>query len=82
VATPGKHSAAEGGSLSALSNDELGCLWADTVRSFAVRRTGSTQQFWRKLLDEPDLIALHREFKRRAEERAEEWAAYLQLYDT
>ncbi len=64
--------------LSALSNEELGSLWADTVRSFAMRRTGRSREFWRSLLSEPDVLALHAEFRRRAEERAEEYEAWLQ----
>ncbi len=81
MADPGEHSAAEGGSFSALSNAELGALWADTVRSHAVRRTRSSRDFWRKLLDEPDVLGLHAEFRRRAMERAEEYAAWLQLHE-
>lgn len=79
MADPGKHSDAEGVSFPALSNAELGALFADTVRSHAVRRTGSSRDHWRKLLDDPDVLGLLFEFKRRALERQEEYDAWLQL---
>jgi hypothetical protein len=79
VATPGKHSADEVGSFPALSNAELGALWCDTVRSYAVRRTGTSRNFWRAFLDEPDVHAMREEFRRRAMERQEEYDAWVQL---
>ena len=82
MADPGKHSVAEGDTFGALSNDELGALWADTVRSHAMRRTGSSRDHWRKLLDHDDAIELLAEFKRRAYERAEEYDAWLQLAES
>jgi hypothetical protein len=68
--------------LPELSNAELGAIWADTVRSYAVRRTGSSREFWRKLLVEPDVLVLHQEFRRRAFERAEEYTAWLDLLES
>lgn len=64
-----------------LSNEELGEIWAQTIRAHALRRTGSTRNFWRKVLDEPDVIGLHAEFRRRALERQEEYDAWLQWRD-
>lgn len=81
VATPPIASDAEGVSFPALSNAELGALWADTVRAHAVRRTRSSRDFWRKLLNEPDVLGLHAEFRRRAAERQEEYDAWLQLHE-
>jgi len=81
MATPGKRSDGEAVSFPALSNAELGALWADTVRAHAVRRTRSSRDFWRKLLSEPDVLGLHAEFRRRAMERQEEYDAWLQLHD-
>jgi hypothetical protein len=81
VATPEPAAATEGRSFPALSNAELGALWADTVRSHAVRRTRSSRDFWRKMLDEPDVLALHAEFRRRAEERQEEYDAWVRWHD-
>lgn len=79
MATPEKATDAEGVSFPALSNDELGALWSDTCRSYAVRRTGSSRDFWRKLLDDPDVLAVLAEFKRRAMERQEEYDAWTHL---
>lgn len=79
MATPGKHSAAEGSSISALSNDELGELWVQTLRSYAARRTGSSRRFWAKLFECEDVNEVLDEFKRRVHEREEEYAAWLQL---
>jgi len=81
MATPRIASVDEVDTFSALSNAELGALWSDTVRAFAMRRTQSSRGYWRKLLDEPDVLAVHAEFRRRAMERAEEYDAYLQLRD-
>lgn len=78
---PGEGSVAEGDTYSALSNDELGALWSETLRAHAVRRTGSSRDFWRQLLNEPDVDVLLSEFKRRAFERAEEYEAWSQLGD-
>lgn len=79
MAPPGKHTAAEGGTFPDLSNDELGALWADTLRSFAIRRTGSSRDFWRKMLREDDILGILAEFRRRAIERQEEYEAWMDL---
>lgn len=81
MATTPIATASEASTFSALSNEELGQLWCDTVRSHAVRRTGSSRDHWRKLLDDPDAIGLFAEFKRRAIERQEEYEAWLQWRD-
>lgn len=81
MAPPELASASEASTFPALSNAELGALWADTVRAHAVRRTRSSRDFWRKLLDEPDVLGLHAEFRRRAMERQEEYDAWLQLHE-
>jgi hypothetical protein len=72
----------EADTFPALSNDELGALFVETVRSYAARRTGSSRDFWRKLLDEPDMLLLNAEYRRRALERAEEYEAWQQLQES
>jgi hypothetical protein len=79
MATPGTSIGERSELLPALSNAELGAIWADTVRSYAARRSGSARDFWRKLLVEPDVLVLHQEFRRRAMERQEEYDAWCQL---
>jgi hypothetical protein len=79
MADPRKATAREARTLLALSNAELGEIWCRVVRDYAHKRTGSSRDFWRKLLDEPDVIAIHAEFKRRALRRAEDYDAYVQM---
>lgn len=79
MATPGKATDAAGVSFPGLSNAELGALWCDTVRSYAVRRTGTSRDFWRQLLNDPDVVGMREEFRRRAMERQEEYDAWVQL---
>jgi hypothetical protein len=79
MATPPTSNGERSELLPALSNAELGAIWADTVRSYAVRRTGSSRDFWRKLLFEPDVLVVHQEFRRRAMERQEEYNAWCDL---
>ena len=81
VASPPKASDAEGVSFPALSNAELGDLWAQVCRTYALKRTGSSRDFWRKLLDEPDMIEVRNEYRRRALERQEEYDAWLQYVE-
>lgn len=78
MATPELAAASEASSFSDLSNAELGEIWTQTVRAHAVRRTGSSRDHWRKLLDDPDAIGLIAEFRRRALERQEEYDAWVQ----
>ena len=79
MTTPGKATASEASSLMHLSNAELGAVWCSVVRDYASTRTGSSRDFWRKLLDEPDVIAVHEEYRRRALRRAAEWDAYVRM---
>jgi hypothetical protein len=81
MATPGKAQSERSEHLSELTNAELGVCWADAVRSYATRRTGTSRDFWRGLLDEPALILMHGEFRRRALEAVEEYDAWCSLVD-
>lgn len=79
MATPRETTDGEAVSFDALSNDELADLWSQTLRVHALRRTGSTRDYWHKFLQEDDVIAVLAEFKRRALERQEEYEAWVGL---
>lgn len=81
MATSEKATGREAATFPALSNDELGELWAQTLRSYASRRTGSSRDFWRQLLNDPDVGALLDEFRLRAITRQAEYDAWMNALD-
>lgn len=82
MANPGEATASEARSLQALSNEELGALWVTVVKDYAKIRTGSSRDFWRKLLDEKEPGAVLAEFKRRALRRAADYEAYVDAVES
>lgn len=79
VATRESISAAEGGSFSGLTREELGEVWVATLRSAGARDLEANGRVsWVRVVRDPEVVVVCNEFRRRMIELAAEREAYLQ----